>query len=386
MENEDFKQRLNPINALTTLIANKSQITDKNGKIKKKYQRTNIKLPKNKKEKVSDLFGSPLSFQSNKQGDLTPNMKWNIYKSKIEPILQDKFVPVDEENIKKIIESTLHEEAYIAPEIIATDQAYLDRKAKQRMKVAHIKEKEIEHLSNISNIRDEGIRMGLTQKEIDKQIKIYRRDKKRNGEVLAFAKQVERQKERDEAKAKKTAKNMAKAKLKADEKAQKVAKQQEQIDDKAERIAKKAQEKLDRTDKQKAEQSAKQAERADKKAKKIAETQAYQKREAKRQADAIAKDAQAKADFRANKIKETEAVNKIARNFKRYRLKEGLKQFPNKAIDLHTQLPFEVKTTEHHLHSIHENLKKTKAGKRFPEMFKRPVGRPKGSGKPPPPP
>ena len=376
------KQRINPINALTTLIANKSQITDKNGKIKKKYQRTNIKLPKNKKEKVSDLFGNPLSFQSNKQGDLTPNMKWNIYKSKIEPILQDKFVPVDEENIKKIIESTLHEEAYIAPEIIATDQAYLDRKAKQRMKVAHIKEKEIEHLSNISNIRDEGMRMGLTQKEIDKQIKIYRRDKKRNGEVLAFAKQVERQKERDEAKAKKTAEKMAKAKLKADEKAQKVAKQQQQIDDKAEKIAKKAQENLDRTYKQQAEQSAKQAERADKKAKKLAETQAYQKRVVKRQSDA----AQAKADLRANKIKQTEAVNKIARNFKRYRLKEGLKQFSDKAIDLHTQLPFEVKTTAHHLHSIHENLKKTKAGKRFPEMFKRPVGRPKGSGKPPPPP
>ena len=56
MENEDFKQRINPINALTTLIANKSQITDKNGKIKKKYQRTNIKLPKNKKEKVKYIF------------------------------------------------------------------------------------------------------------------------------------------------------------------------------------------------------------------------------------------------------------------------------------------------------------------------------------------
>ena len=51
MENEDFKQRINPIHALTTLIANKSQITDKNGKIKKKYQRTNIKLQKKQKGK-----------------------------------------------------------------------------------------------------------------------------------------------------------------------------------------------------------------------------------------------------------------------------------------------------------------------------------------------
>jgi len=346
----DYKSRLNPLNKLTIVSGAKSQIKDAQGNTKRKYSRTNIRIKNSKSEKLADTFGTPLSTDKIKSGDFSDNMKWNVYKTDIEPQLMNRMVENDDESMQRVVEAALVDDNIHKAEIKNVDQATLDRQRANRMYKAHVQAKQIGYLSEKNNEIERRTEEALKQ-QLETQIlalntadplyeqkveRIKRRfnnridlarkhfsqqvvqdvvDLVKNKNIAEFqAKKAQRTAERDAEKAakkadkdaKKSERDAEKAKIKAE----KAAKQQAQVDAKAAKLQAKTEANAKYTDKLIARGDAKRAQRAEAKAKYDARVA---KREAKQQAEEAKKQAQpAAAVLLQNALRNSKARKELA--------------------------------------------------------------------------
>lgn len=333
----DYKSRFNSLNKLTIVSGAKSQVRDAQGNLKRKYARTNIKIPNNKQAKLADTFGTPLSVDKIKSGDFSDNMKWNIYKTDVEPQLMNRMVENDDENLQKIVEAALVDENVHKAEL-TVDQATLDRQREMSMKKAHEEARKAEKLVKYAEkLRKRNQKREEQKEKIAKEVeeffvrqldddlsklaphkghpeydravqlaykknqRIRERETKKNLEAMtdyfkentridldlikADAKDLREKKgaeKRAEKKAKRDETAARKAAFKAEVKAEKAAKQQAQIDAKAAKKAEIAAFKAERKAKQLAQQAEKQAERAAFKAEQAKAKAKYDARVAKR--------------------------------------------------------------------------------------------------------
>jgi len=346
----DYKSRFNPLNKLTIVSGAKSQIKDAQGNTKRKYSRTNIRIKNSKSEKLADTFGTPLSTDKIKSGDFSDNMKWNVYKTDIEPQLMNRMVENDDESIQRIVEAALNDDNINQAEIVSVDQATLDRQRERSMREANRKANKIQFNAE-RNDETERLTDEFFQKELEAQIsgldpnnpryekqveslkrimknRIQRQRKTVYQNIYQQITDTMKNKNITEAQSKKalrtaetaqrTAERLAeKAATKAERTAEKQriydekqAKQQAQVDAKAAKIAKRKEQAKAKQNNQMAAQTEKQAKRADAKAKYDARVA---KREAKQQAEEARKQAQpAAAVLLQNALRNSRARKELA--------------------------------------------------------------------------
>ena len=89
-----------------------------------KKVKTNVRIPKNKKKPDNPLFGSNIG-QRLSDGTFTPQQKYRIYQTKVEPQLSEKVLEENDKGLKRIINEVIKETGNtpLKNEIITPQQA-----------------------------------------------------------------------------------------------------------------------------------------------------------------------------------------------------------------------------------------------------------------------
>lgn len=403
----DYKSRLNSLNKLTIVSGAKSQVQDAQGNLKRKYARRNIRIPNNKSEKLADTFGTPLKASKIKSGDFTDNMKWNVYKTDVEPKLMNRMVENDDENMKRIVEAALADENIQKAEIKTVDQAILDRQRENQMRRANMKAKQVEYLSSkndeverltqetikntieskinaltptdpkydkkVEKIQNSAIQQAVIlrkyySKQFVKQVKAKNiadeqaKKAQRDANILAEKQEraAERASIRDATRAKRAAQKAEEDAKKAEKAARQAAREQAEKDAKVAKIAEKDKLRQERINTEKAQQSEIQAKRAAAKAK-------YDAKVAKRQASAAKKEAIEKA--------KPGAATLIQNAFRSKKARDALTTQKQKA-EKYNEFLGEREVMKSELKSKAANLRASYGENLFPRAK---VGRPPGS-------